>query len=80
MIDTIKVPKYVTLTERLYETQQELEEKKTSEMHADKTTVISAEHPLAIAAEKALEDYRNGKTLTTEQMIQRLLDELDEED
>ena len=80
MIDTIKVPKYVTLTERLYETQQELEEKKSAKMHADKTTVISAEHPLAIAAEKALEDYRNGKTLTTEQMIQRLLDELDEED
>jgi hypothetical protein len=47
----------------------ELDKKQLDELHADKTIVISADHPLAIAAERARENHRKGKTLSPEQIL-----------
>lgn len=38
----------------------------------EKTTVIDAEHSLALAAEKAIKDYEEGKLLTTEKIIEMI--------
>jgi hypothetical protein len=52
-----------------------VDEKYLAELHADMTTVISADHPLAIAHQKSLENYRKGKIISLSEALQRLIDE-----
>jgi hypothetical protein len=47
-----------------------VDEKYLAELHADMTTVISAEHPLAIAHQKAL----NGRKYTMKELIKMVED------
>ena len=70
MSDTIIVPKYVTLEERLNKTQLEVDKKMSAEMHADKTTIIDDNHPLWIAYQKA----KKEKSYSTKELIKMFED------
>ena len=59
---------YITLNEKLITTQRKINEKKSAEIHADKTIEIDSNHPLALAHQKALKE----KSISTKDMIKMI--------
>lgn len=55
--------------------QQAADLKRAEELHKDKTIEIDANHPLAIAADRALKAHEEGRLLPISDAIQMLIDE-----
>jgi hypothetical protein len=71
-LEEVALDKKLTDKERLAKRYREITEEELNEMHKDKTTYIDDDHPLWIAAEKALKDYEEGKLLSTKQIIEMI--------